>query len=83
MPISGLVITFAEDADDRTLAALRGVDGLELAAAQQRRAPATLETADLRQDRAARERIAAIDGVLHVDVAFIGFDAAPVSPAGA
>ena len=78
MPISGLVVTLAEDAKVAALTtrAIRDNPHFTLGRQSGRRWPVVLDTPARRQDRSCWEWLIALPGVVHVDVTFIHFDCA-------
>jgi len=77
MPISGLVITLNSDpvAARQAAGAIAGRAGFNCGAMRgDHHLPAVLDTADRDADKAARDWLHALPGVLHVDVVFIHFD---------
>lgn len=77
MPISGLVITLAEDPQAAELAkqAVRGHPRFTCEAMPDpRRLPAVLDTPDRHTDREDWDWLNALDGVRQVDVVFIHFE---------
>jgi len=83
MPISGLVITVANEADTLVLvrSALALEPGLTLGETQGPRIPAVLEAADEDASKLAHDRLVRMPGVVQVDVVFVGFDEAePLVP---
>ncbi|MBC7173445.1 MAG: hypothetical protein H5U40_13480 [Polyangiaceae bacterium] len=71
MPVSGLVITRAPDVANATLRVRLGeVPGLELGPASEARFAATLVSDDVERHDAALEQLAAVAGVLFVELAF-------------
>lgn len=79
MPISGLVITLAEDPPWRTaaLAALRDHPAIEVGEPTANRVPVVVDTADEEEDRRLWEWLHALPGVVLVVVAFIHFEQGP------
>ena len=72
MPISGLVLSLREPVDP-TLTLLRRHSALELGEPCGQRVPAVLETASLRESEELVRSLAAIPGVLLVDVVTVDF----------
>lgn len=76
MSISGLVITLAEEPQQRdaTLRALATHAGIELGATIENRVAAVAETNDRNEDAALWDWLHALPGVQFVDVAYVHFD---------
>ncbi|MCA9290767.1 MAG: hypothetical protein KDA25_06540 [Phycisphaerales bacterium] len=81
MPISGLVLTLADDHDDRraALRALRACGAFELGADDDRRVPAVMETRSDDEQRRWWRWLDDLRGVHHVDVVFVSFDDDPAA----
>ena len=82
MPISGLVITLADDAArrDAALAALRDHAAIDLGPQTGSRVPIVVETASDDEDRQVWEWLQSLPGVMQVDVAMIHFEEADGPP---
>jgi nitrate reductase NapAB chaperone NapD len=78
MPISGLVITLADDAArrDAALVALRQHAAITLGTQADARLPVVVETASDDEDRQVWEWMHSLPGVMQVDVALIHFEEA-------
>jgi hypothetical protein len=76
MPISGLVVTLAEDqaAQDAAVAAMSAHPAIEIGTRSFNQMPVVVETVDEEQDRLIWEWLHALPGVVMVVVALIHFD---------
>ncbi len=76
MPISGLVITLSNDPAlaEQALAFLNGDRRIELGERRGPCQPIVVDTTDLHEDHRLRAQVCEQDGILKVDVTFVGFD---------
>ncbi len=80
MPISGLVLTLREPlvTGAEVMRRLDADGRFTCGAPHANRLPVVLETPDDQASRAAHDWLAALPGIAHIDIAFVGFD--PPSP---
>ncbi len=76
MPISGLVVTLKPDTARRAVEQIRHRPEIQLGERQGQRLPVVVDTPDPEADKACWRWLNALEGVHHVDVAFVHFEEA-------
>lgn len=74
MAIAGVIISVAQGSTDSFVQTVQALPELTLGAQQGHVFPAVLDTADERQGAAMMEAIAAVDGVLRVEIVSVDFE---------